>query len=307
MQDFSSWYLDEKLLLLIVTVCIVFPLALLPKIVIWRATLCYLHVCLTQVSNSTDSCRAALFRLTKESVYAVPIMTFAFLCHTSVLPVYCELQSPSKRRMMMVVGAGVGLSFLVYFVSALSGYLTFYVTTDGTKEDGKGPRALASYSRSSKPWGKVFFPPDHVASQVLQGYSMYLPHDAVILTVKLFLVFAMMLTAPLIHFPARKAVMMTFFPHLPFSLIHHILVTLALNATVFILAMYVPDIKDIFGVVGSTTSTCLLFIYPGLFYLKLSTEDLISRQKLGACVLLGFGVLIYFICLALIIYHWIRP
>lgn len=49
---------------------------------------------------------------------------------------------------------------------------------------------------------------------------------------------------------ARKAVMMVFFSHLPFSLICHILVTLALNATVFLIAMYVPDIRHLFGVVG---------------------------------------------------------
>lgn len=37
---------------------------------------------------------------------------------------------------------------------------------------------------------------------------------------------------------------------------------------------------------GSTTSTCLLFVYPGLFYLKLSREDFLSPQKLGVCFIL---------------------
>lgn len=115
---------------------------------------------------------------------------------------------------------------------------------------------------------------------------------------------------------------MVFFCHLPVSWICHILVTLTLNTIVVLFAMYVPDIKNVFGVVGklvcafkkekskknqyyykliyshvpvskillsmffkgSTTSTCLLFIYPGLFYLKLSREDFLSPQKLGVCL-----------------------
>nr|XP_008114921.1 PREDICTED: probable sodium-coupled neutral amino acid transporter 6 isoform X1 [Anolis carolinensis] len=294
-EDHSgSWYLDGRLLLLITSVCIVFPLALLPKIGFLGYTsslsfffMAYFALVIIikkwsipcplplnfAVSNSTEECKPALFNFSKESAYAIPVMAFSFLCHTSVLPIYCELQSPSKSRMQKVANTGIGLSFLVYLVSALFGYLTFY---------------------------------GHVDSELLRGYSRYLPHDTVIMTVKLSILFAVLLTVPLIHFPARKAVMMVFFSHLPFSLTRHIFVTLALNATSVLLAMYVPDITQLFGVVGSTSSTCLLFIYPGLFYLKISTEDFISRHKLGACALLIFGLLVGLVSLALIIYNWIH-
>ncbi|NXB12149.1 S38A6 protein, partial [Cnemophilus loriae] len=225
-----------------------------------------------QVSNSTGDCKAKLFHLSKESAYAIPTMAFSFLCHTSVLPIYCELQSPSKRRMQNVTVTGIGLSFLIYFMSALFGYLTFY---------------------------------DKVDSELLQGYSRYLPHDTVIMTVRAAILFAVLLTVPLIHFPARKAVLMVFFSHLPGSWICHILVTLTLNTVVVLFAMYVPDIKNVFGVVGSTTSTCLLFVYPGLFYLKLNREDFISPQKLGACALVIFGICVGLLSLVLIIFSWV--
>ncbi|XP_077174999.1 solute carrier family 38 member 6-like isoform X2 [Paroedura picta] len=224
-----------------------------------------------QVSNFTEDCKPRLFNFSKESAYVIPIMAFSFLCHTSVLPIYCELQSPSKSRMQKVANTGIGLSFLVYLLSALFGYLTFY---------------------------------DRVNSELLQGYSEYLPHDTLITTVKIGILVAVVLTVPLIHFPVRKAVTMVFFSHLPFSVVRHISITLALNAAVVLIAMYVPDIKHLFGVIGSTTSTCLLFVYPGLFYLKLSTEDFISRQKLGAFTLLLFGLVVGLLSLALIIYDW---
>ncbi|XP_060030870.1 probable sodium-coupled neutral amino acid transporter 6 isoform X5 [Erinaceus europaeus] len=224
-------------------------------------------------SNATDDCKPKLFHFSKESAYAIPTMAFSFLCHTSILPIYCELQSPSKQRMQNVTNTAIALSFVVYFISALFGYLTFY---------------------------------DKVASELLQGYSKYLPHDVVVMTVKLCILFAVLLTVPLIHFPARKALMMIFFSNFPFSWIHHSLVTLILNIIIVLLAIYVPDIRNVFGVVGASTSSCLIFIFPGLFYLKLSREDFLSWKKVGPCALLIFGILVGNFSLAFIIFNWVN-
>ncbi|XP_036165103.1 probable sodium-coupled neutral amino acid transporter 6 isoform X3 [Myotis myotis] len=298
--DYSgSWYLDEQTLLIIICVVIVFPLALLPKIGFlgYTSSLSFFFMvffalvivikkwsipcpltlnCIEQyfqISNATDDCKPKLFHFSKESAYAIPTMAFSFLCHTSVLPIYCELHSPSKKRMQNVTNTAIALSFLIYFISALFGYLTFY---------------------------------DKVASDILEDYSKYLPHDVVVRAVKLCILFAVLLTVPLIHFPARKALMMMFFSNFPFSWIHHFVITLALNIIIVLLAIYVPDIKNVFGVVGSSTSTCLIFVFPGLFYLKLSREDFLSWKKLGAFVLLIFGILVGTFSLALIIFNWIN-
>ncbi|XP_058595222.1 probable sodium-coupled neutral amino acid transporter 6 isoform X3 [Neofelis nebulosa] len=257
----GSWYLDGQILLIIICVGIVFPLALLPKIGFlgYTSSLSFFFMVFFavvviikkwsipcplplnyieqsfQISNATDDCKPKLFHFSKESAYAIPTMAFSFLCHTSVLPIYCELQSPSKKRMQNATNTAIALSFLIYFISALFGYLTFY---------------------------------DKVASELLQGYSKYLPHDVVVMAVKLCILFAVLLTVPLIHFPARRALMMMFFSNFPFSWTRHSLITLALNVTIVLLAIYVPDIRNIFGVVG-------------LFYLKLSREDFLSWKKLG--------------------------
>ncbi|XP_053552676.1 probable sodium-coupled neutral amino acid transporter 6, partial [Bombina bombina] len=269
----GSWYLDGRYLLLLTAVCVVLPLALLPKIGFLSCTSslsfffmvffaivivvkkwyipCPLplnHTMAYYQVNNSEECKAKLFEISKESAFALPTMAFSFLCHTSVLPIYCELKSPSKSRMQNVANLGITLSFVIYFISALFGYLTFY---------------------------------DKVGSELLQTYSQYLPKDNLIVTVRLFILLAVLLTVPLIHFPARKAFMLLFFSSSRISYLRHILVTLGLNIIIVVLAIYVPDISNVFGVVGSTTSTCLLFVFPGLFYVKLSTEDCLSRQKLG--------------------------
>ncbi|XP_050009599.1 solute carrier family 38 member 6 isoform X2 [Alexandromys fortis] len=295
----GSWYLDGQTLLLIICVGVVFPLSLLPRIGFlgYTSSLSFFFMvffalvivikkwsipcpvalsCINgvfQISNATDDCKPKLFHFSKESIYAVPTMAFSFLCHTSILPIYCELRSPSKKRMQNVTNTAIALSFLLYYVSALFGYLTFY---------------------------------DRVESELLQGYSKYLPHDVVVMAVKLCILSAVLLTVPLIHFPARKALMMILFSSFPFSWIRHSLTTLALNIIIVLLAIYVPDIRNVFGVVGASTSTCLIFVFPGLFYLKLSREDFLSRKKLGALLLLVTGTLVGSFSLALIIFDWVN-
>ncbi|XP_078418389.1 putative sodium-coupled neutral amino acid transporter 6 isoform X1 [Cetorhinus maximus] len=293
----TEWYLNGQILLLITVVCVVLPLALLPKIEFlgytsglsivfmvyfaivvivkkWFIPCPLFNGTMNYVQNfNSDECKPKLLQISTKSAYAIPIMAFSFLCHTSVLPIYCELRRPSKSRMQKAVNIGITLSFSVYMLSALFGYLTFY--------------------------GKV-------DSQLLHSYSQYLPRDTLIMSVRICILFSVLLTVPLIHFPARKAIMLLFFSNRPFKWSHHIAVTLAIQALIVLLAMYVPNIQNIFGVVGSTTSTALLFIYPGLFYLQISREPLKSLKKLQALGLLILGFLIGAISLPVIIITWLH-
>ena len=76
------------------------------------------------------------------------------------------------------------------------------------------------------------------------------------------------LTLPLVHFPTRRAVNFVLFPGQDFSWVKHIAVMVCLIGTCVVLVISVPDIRDIFGFVGATSSGCLIFILPSLFYLK---------------------------------------
>ncbi|XP_059815926.1 probable sodium-coupled neutral amino acid transporter 6 [Hypanus sabinus] len=292
----TPWYLNGQILLTIIVICIILPLALLRKIeflgytsglsilfmIYFTAVVivkkwyipCPFNGTVDYAQNfSSDECKPKFFQISYKSAYAIPTMAFSFLCHTSVLPIYCELKRPSKSKMQNVVNIGVTLSFSVYMLSALFGYLTFY--------------------------GKV-------DAQLLHTYSQYLPHDALIMSVRLCLLFSVVLTVPLIHFPARKSLMLLCFSNRPFSCIHHIVVTLAIQILIVLLAMYVPNIQNIFGVVGSTTSAALLFIYPGLFYLQISMEPLKSWNKLGALGLIILGFLMGVSSFILIILNWVH-
>lgn len=297
----TAWYEDGNILLIIITFCVILPLAILPRVgflgytsglaflfmlyftvvvVIKKWTIpCPLPNNITAVSggclvsNSSDSeCTAKLFVLSSKSAYAIPTMAFSFLCHTAVLPIYCELDRPSKARMQRVTNISISLSFTLYLVSALFGYLTFYA---------------------------------QVNSELLQGYDVYLPRDVLVMTVRLAILLSVLLTVPLIHFPARKAVILLLFGARPFSWFIHCVATVCILTVVLILAIYVPDIRNVFGVVGSTTSSCLLFVFPGLFYLRISRQHFRSLDYVGAALLVGFGLLVGACSLTVIILTWV--
>ena len=78
---------------------------------------------------------------------------------------------------------------------------------------------------------------------------------------------------------------------------------LGLIGTCFFLVVVVPDIRDIFGLVGATSSSMLVFILPSLFYVKLSEgtwRD--NKRKLSALVFLVFGICFSILTLAIIFY-----
>lgn len=100
------------------------------------------------------SCRSAYHTrsCSLQTAYTIPILAFAFVCHPEVLPIYTELRkwvsprrpamfvstslqnvavtqlsdfSPSKARMQKVSNISIFVMYIMYFLAALFGYLTF--------------------------------------------------------------------------------------------------------------------------------------------------------------------------------------
>ncbi|XP_016316328.1 probable sodium-coupled neutral amino acid transporter 6 isoform X1 [Sinocyclocheilus anshuiensis] len=292
----GKWFEDGVTLLILVTLIVVLPLALLPKIGFlgYTSSLAFIFMLFFTVvvvvkkwsipcplpinstvslSLNTSECTPQMFVISSKSAYAVPTMAFSFLCHTAVLPIYCELHRPTKQRMQRVANVSIFLSFVVYLISALFGYLTFYT---------------------------------HVESELLLGYDTYLPRDVVVMSVRLAILLAVLFTVPLIHFPARKALLMLCRGEREFSWLFHSLSCFFVLTLVLLLAIFVPDIRNVFGVVGSTTSTCLLFVYPGMFYLRISSEPIRSLNSAGAVFLMVIGLVVGVLSLCVIIVSWVQ-
>ncbi|XP_040834869.1 sodium-coupled neutral amino acid transporter 2 isoform X3 [Ochotona curzoniae] len=221
-----------------------------------------------------DTCTPRYFIFNSQTVYAVPILTFSFVCHPAVLPIYEELKDRSRRRMMSVSKISFFAMFLMYLLAALFGYLTFY---------------------------------EHVESELLHTYSTVMQTDVLLLIVRLAVLMAVTLTVPVVIFPIRSSITHLLCASKDFSWWRHILITVSILVFTNLLVIFVPTIRDIFGFIGASAAAMLIFILPSAFYIKLvKKEPLVSVQKIGALLFLLSGVVVMAGSMALIILDWVH-
>ncbi|KAG7999368.1 Sodium-coupled neutral amino acid transporter 3, partial [Nibea albiflora] len=164
--------------------------------------------------------------------------------------------------------------FIMYFFTAVFGYLTFYENTE---------------------------------AELLHTYSKVDPLDTLILCVRLAVLVAVTLTVPVVLFPIRRALLQLLFPGKPFQWLRHITIAVCLLFAVNLLVILVPNIRDIFGITGATTAPSLIFILPGLFYIRIipiNQEPMNSRPKIQAACFTALGFIFMTMSLTFIGLDW---
>uniref|UniRef100_A0AAQ4PQA4 Amino acid transporter transmembrane domain-containing protein n=1 Tax=Gasterosteus aculeatus aculeatus TaxID=481459 RepID=A0AAQ4PQA4_GASAC len=234
----GEWFMNGNYLIIIVTLCIILPLALMKHLgylgytsgfslscmvfflsaVIYKKfnIACPLEVFGNYSVNaavSEDTCAAKFFTINQETAYTIPILAFAFVCHPEVLPIYTEL----SKRMQSIGNISILGMFVMYSFTATFGYLTFYENTE---------------------------------AELLHTYSKVDPLDTLILCVRVAVLVAVALTVPVVLFPIRRALLQLLFPGRPFHWLRHIAIAMILLFVVNLLVILVPNIRDIFGITG---------------------------------------------------------
>lgn len=292
-ETFSAWYVDGRVLVVIVTFSIILPLCLLKNLgylgytsgfslscmVFFLIVVIYKKFqipCIVPGLNATsanstnaDVCTPKYVTFNSKTVYALPTIAFAFVCHPSVLPIYSELKDRSQKRMQMVSNISFFAMFVMYFLTAIFGYLTFY---------------------------------ENVRSDLLHKYQS--KDDILILTVRVAVIVAVILTVPVLFFTVRSS-LFELAKKTKFNLCRHIFVTIILLVIINLLVIFIPSMKDIFGVVGVTSANMLIFILPSSLYLKITNQDEDKgTQRIWAALFLGLGVLFSLVSIPLVIYDW---
>ncbi|GAA6079615.1 sodium-coupled neutral amino acid transporter 5b, partial [Tachysurus ichikawai] len=105
----------------------------------------------------------------------------------------------------------------------------------------------------------------------------------------------------------RRALLQLIFPEKPFHWAHHISIAVCLLFAVNLLVIFVPNIRDIFGIIGATSAPSLIFILPGLFYIRIvpvDQEPLFSRTKIQAICFTALGFIFMSMSLTFIALDW---
>ncbi|XP_026121162.1 sodium-coupled neutral amino acid transporter 5-like [Carassius auratus] len=300
-NSIDYWLVDGRYLIIIVSVLVILPLALLKQLGYLGYTSGFSLSCMvffliaviykkfvsecpdehsynktvpteSKYNSTDDMCEAKLITVNPETAFTIPIIAFAFVCHPAVLPIYTELKNPSKKRMQKVANISILAVLVMYLLTAIFGYLTFY---------------------------------GNVESELL---NMYNKNDTLMLCVRLAVVIAVTLTVPVVLFPIRRALLQLLFPDKPFHWVRHISITVCLLFLVNLLVIFVPNIRDIFGFIGATSAPSLIFILPGIFYIYIVPEEkepLKSQPKIQAIAFVTLGFIFMIMSIMFIIIEWV--
>ncbi|XP_067855509.1 sodium-coupled neutral amino acid symporter 1-like [Heptranchias perlo] len=290
-ENFDEWYVSGDILVVFVTLIIILPLCLFKNlgylgytsgfslvcmiffliVVMYKKTQLPCPLVLTNSSNfsCTTMCKPKSFVWNNKTVYALPTVAFAFVCHPSVLPIYSELKKRTCRNMQVVSMISFTSMFIMYLLTALFGYLTFYGS---------------------------------VKEELLSSYPV--DGDKIILLVRLAVIIAVILTVPVLLFTVRSSIILLLYKG-KFSWPRHLTITCLLLVASNVLVIYIPSIKDVFAVIGSTSANMLIFILPASIYLKLVTnESQSSWQKILVMAFLTVGIMFMLITVPLIFVEW---
>ncbi|XP_068132693.1 sodium-coupled neutral amino acid symporter 1 [Hyperolius riggenbachi] len=297
-ENVTSWYLDGRFLVVVVTILIILPLCLLKNLGYLGYTSGFSLTCMVFflivviynkfkipcplgiVNGTSDSeynatteemCTAKYVTFNSKTAYALPTLAFAFVCHPSVLPIYSELRDRSHKKMQLVSYASFFAMFVMYLLTAVFGYLTFY---------------------------------DGVRSELLNTYSNQ--KDVLILTVRLAVITAVILTVPVLFFTVRSS-LFELAQKTKYNFWQHLVVTIVLLTFIDLLVIFIPSLKDIFGAIGATSANMLIFILPSALYLKITKgNDALAKERLWAFAFFALGLLFSLISIPLVIYDWVH-
>lgn len=215
---------------------------------------------------------------------SLPVIVFAYTCHQNMFSVLNEIADNSHFRTTSVVGVSIGTAALIYVLVAITGYLSFGNEVGGNIVAQYAPSASATIGRAAIVVLVMF-------SYPLQVHPCRASVDAVLkwrpsksLKQKLSRSATPSSTSLTVNdiSPARDIPLLptgkqrsTEISETRFALITTVIIILS-----YIVAMMVSSLEAVLAYVGSTGSTSISFILPGLFYYKISSPDNPLHQKL---------------------------
>ncbi|XP_022995765.1 amino acid transporter AVT6D [Cucurbita maxima] len=191
---------------------------------------------------------------------AVPVIVTAFTFHFNVHPISSELAKPSN--MIIAVRIALLLCAVIYFAIGIFGYLLF---GESLMSD-----ILMNFDESGDAGGAV------LNDVVRLSYAVHL-----------------MLVFPLQNLPLRLNINEFLFPKkapLGTDRTRFVAITMPLLVFSSLAAIAFPNIWYIFQFMGSTSATCLAFIFPGAIALRDVNGISTKKDKVFATVMIILAV-----------------
>ncbi|TNV72093.1 hypothetical protein FGO68_gene7968 [Halteria grandinella] len=201
----------------------------------------------------------------------VPLIVFAYMYQINMPIIYAELKTRDYATMNRVVLRGTNSAIIMYSLTGIFGYLTFV----------KMPQVLESQNILEAPYGNNL-------AMIIGSFAQFV---------------SVLTSYPLCVLPCKEAVEEMFWKKTSIlidandvdakrpwgdermSPRANFFVTLALCTASFILSLFLNTLGDALTIVGSTTNPVVGFIFPIMFYWKLTPDiPILSRQKIFSLI-----------------------
>ena len=217
-----------------------------------------------------------------QALSSLPVIVFAYTCHQNMFSIVNEINDNSHWKTTAVVVTSNTTAASIYILVAITGYLSFGNDVGGNIVAQYIPSASTTIGRAAIVVLVMF-------SYPLQVHPCRASIDAVIKwrprkkspsssnTVSTSSTLqSTSSTATPSHSPSRRQKS----PSTPLSETRFAAITTTIIILSYIVAMTVSSLERVLAYVGSTGSTAISFILPGLFYYKISSPDSPLHQRL---------------------------
>lgn len=212
-----------------------------------------------------------------------PVIVFAYTCHQNMFSILNEIADNSHFRTTSVIVASIGSAGLIYLLVAFTGYISFGNEVGGNIVAQYTPSKSATIGRAAIVVLVMF-------SYPLQVHPCRASADAVLKWRPKGKLFKQVRSVLARHNIAPDASPPRYEPLLAAASItprksemsdtRFAALTTFIIVLSYIVAMTVSSLEAVLAYVGSTGSTSISFILPGLFYYKISSPDSPHHQRL---------------------------
>jgi len=189
----------------------------------------------------------------------LPVLSFGFAASPIMYPVMQTLRDPTNNRVLSVANKSILISGIAYFTIGLMGYMTF--------QDSASGDVLRNFGAEKGSWGVLMR-----TMKLLYCVSMATCVPVVFITLRETLtpVVLRVCRSPESQREMSKGQ------------------DIGLNAVLFgsslAMAFYIPNVEFVFGLVGATSCSTLIFTAPSLIFLSATSDNVGSYAKASSRV-----------------------
>jgi len=266
----NDFLADRRTITIAVSIIGIIPLACLPNFNSLRfsSTMAIVSVTFTVfvvilrssqslVDGPSVSSHYKAFNLGLGIFDALPLISFAFGCHMQLIPIFGELTDshiPSRGN-AVIISTNL-LCLVLYSLTAIFGYLEFPSSDEGN---------------------------------ILKNYHC---DDVLVNVARAFLCFVIVCHYPPSNYCCRAALDYLFFPQSKPNTYRRIAWTLLIWGCALTVSIAIPQIDVVFGLIGATANSLIVFIFPALFLVYLHPHPLWEGVKGPLASYLGLTILV---------------